>query len=116
MATYKQKKESCEKRMIEFNFTEQEWKKFNEMNRTVTCAYTNVPFVHEVNHHHQPTCERLSEDLGDRRLWVKDKALPVTNDNVIVCVKDLAQALDTLVVSANINFKQLQKIAKVLSK
>ena len=252
MATYEQKKASCEERMIEFNFTKQEWKKFNDMKKFVTCAYTNVAFVHEVNHLHQPTCERLSEDLGysvqncvwvtkhandlkstyienrkdtsklnehdsglvrrierivnsvdclnriqepyrkifnsikpqennilnekttpiesvnpeiriaqlfaamgsfienkcdakfeltyiqfktlisrkrcqftgedlpedlgNRRLWVKDKSLPVTNDNVIVCGKDLAQALDTLVVSANINFKQLQKIAKVLSK
>lgn len=64
----------------------------------------------------QFTGEDLPEDLGDRRLWVKDKSLPVTNNNVVVCGKDLAQALDTLVVSANINFKQLQKIAKVLSK
>ena len=64
----------------------------------------------------QFTGNDLPEDLGERRLWVKDKSLPVTKDNVIVCGKDLAQALDTLVVSANINFKQLQKIAKVLSK
>lgn len=63
MATYKQKKRECERRMIAFNFTEQEWTKFNSLRRQIPCAYTNQPFVREPGHKHQPTVERIFEQL-----------------------------------------------------
>ena len=63
MATYEQKKRECERRMIAFDFTEQEWTKFNSMKMQVPCAYTNQTFVREPGHKHQPTVERIFEEL-----------------------------------------------------
>lgn len=64
----------------------------------------------------QLTGRKLTEDISERRLWVMDKTKPVSKGNVLVCDKTLCEALDVLVVSAKLSFKDLQKIAKVLGK
>lgn len=64
----------------------------------------------------QLTGRKLPEDISERRLWVVDKTKPVSKGNVLVCDKTLCEALDVLVVSAKLSFKDLQKIAKVLGK
>lgn len=77
MATYEQKKRECERRMIAFNFTKQEWTKFNSMKMQVSCAYTGVRFVNQLNHMHQPTCERIFEQLPyspSNCVWITKQA------------------------------------------
>lgn len=64
----------------------------------------------------QLTGRKLPEDISDRSMWVVDKTKPVSKGNVLVCDKTLCEALDALVVSAKLSFKDLQKIAKVLGK
>lgn len=58
------KKASCEKRMIGFDFTEQEWQGLNELKTKVKCAYTNVAFVHQEGHKHQASLERIDHTKG----------------------------------------------------
>ncbi len=77
MATYEQKKRECERRMIAFNFTEQEWTKFNSMKMQLSCAYTGARFVNQPNHQHQPTCERIFEQLSyspSNCVWITKQA------------------------------------------
>jgi hypothetical protein len=48
--------------MIDFNFTKQEWVKFNSMKNQVRCAYTNQVFTREPGHQFSPTVERIFEN------------------------------------------------------
>ncbi len=62
------------------------------------------------------TQKELPVSLNERRLWVVDKTLPVSKDNVLVTTKELQAALDTMTVSAKLSLKDLQNIGKVLNK
>ena len=62
MATYEQKKKSCEDRMIGFNFTKEQWSELNRLKGVVSCAYSNVKFVKTKDHMHSASLERLFDD------------------------------------------------------
>lgn len=62
------------------------------------------------------TQKELPARLNERRLWVVDKTLPVSKNNVLVTTKELQTALDTMMVSAKLSLKDLQMIGKVLNK
>lgn len=64
MCTYEQKKKSCEKRMIPFLFTREEWDSFHKLKHKVKCAYTNAEFVHKHEHSRSPSLERIDENKG----------------------------------------------------
>ena len=62
------------------------------------------------------TQKELPASLNERRLWVVDKTLPVSKNNVLVTTKELQTTLDTMMVSAKLSLKDLQMIGKVLNK
>lgn len=71
--SYDVKKANCKKRMIEFNFTEEEYDIFCKLQESVKCAYTNREFVFVEQHKYSPTLERIDQDKGyspDNCVWV----------------------------------------------
>lgn len=73
MATYEQKKKSCTERMIDFNFTKEQWVEMNKLKEQVSCAYSNVKFINKLHHKHSPTLERIFPDRPysiENCLWV----------------------------------------------
>lgn len=56
------------------------------------------------------TKKELPEDLRKRSLWIKNKRLTVNTDNVICTTTELANALDTFSVNANLDYETMGKL------
>ena len=70
---YQQKKSQAEKRNLDFNFTEIEFKHFYDLKNKVKCFYSDQEFVHVTNDNKSPTMERIDEHLPyslDNCVWV----------------------------------------------
>lgn len=91
MSSYKTKKNNCEKRMIDFNFTEKEWEAFNKLKFKVDCAYTGVPFVSIKEHKNYPTVERIDAEEPysvTNCVWVTFEANSIKNKHIEMGLPD----------------------------
>lgn len=56
------------------------------------------------------TKKELPEDVRKRSLWIKNKRLTVNTDNVICTTTELANALDTFSVNADLDYETMGKL------
>lgn len=56
------------------------------------------------------TKKELPEDVRKRSLWIKNKRLTVNTDNVICTTTELADALDTFSVNADLDYETMGKL------
>lgn len=98
--------------------TARKYAEFGEFTENICGSEFGLTYVEFSRKIRRKTCSLTGRSLEEEGVgyFIKDKTVCVDKDNLMIVSKQVQESLDKLSVDANLSWKELQKICKILSK